>query len=94
MPAKSLFRAIIALILLSAFAYASVGRISVVNGDVSIERGVKSEKAISNFQLEEKDVIKSKTGATAQLISQRQNSYYGWFKHDFQNRRVSIWGKR
>ncbi|HRF57660.1 MAG TPA: hypothetical protein PLV58_09715, partial [Campylobacterales bacterium] len=68
MPAKSLFRAVIALILLSAFAYASVGRISVVNGDVSIERGVKSEKAISNFQLEEKDVIKSKTGATAQLI--------------------------
>jgi len=68
MPAKSLFRAIIALILLSAFAFASIGRISVVNGDVSIERGVKSEKAISNFQLEEKDVIKSKTGATAQLI--------------------------
>ncbi len=68
MPAKSLFRALIALILLSAFALASVGRISAVNGEVSIQRGAKTEKAISSFQLEEKDVIKSTTNSTAQLI--------------------------
>ena len=68
MPAKSLFRALIALILLSAFALASVGRISAVNGEVSIQRGAKTEKALSSFQLEEKDVIKSTTGSTAQLI--------------------------
>ena len=65
---KGLFRAFLAFAILAVVSYASVGRITAVNGDVSIIRGAKTDKAVSNFQLEEKDVIKSLSGSTAQII--------------------------
>lgn len=53
---------------LATFACAFVGRIAAVNGDVSIHRADKIQKAVSNFKLEEKDFIKSTLGSTVQLI--------------------------
>jgi hypothetical protein len=65
MSAKSFMRVFISLLILSAFAFASIGRITAVSGGVTIDRGASNLKATPNFQLEEKDHIKSAAGATA-----------------------------
>jgi hypothetical protein len=56
------------LLSLQALSYASIGKITVTNGDISVLRASKSLKASSGFALEEKDSIKSTKGSTAQLV--------------------------
>lgn len=48
--------------------FASVGKISAVNGDVSIVRAAKTIKAVAGAALEEKDTLKSTKGSAAQLV--------------------------
>jgi|GEM_PF-1428569 len=55
-------------LLLATLTYASVGRITAINGDISVLRASKTIKASSGFALEEKDSIKSTKGSTAQLV--------------------------
>lgn len=56
------------LLLLPSIIFASVGKITVLSGDVSIQRAGKAIKGISNTPLEEKDAIFTKAGSSAQII--------------------------
>ena len=49
-------------------AYASIGHISALRGDVFIERDGKESKAFKGFKLEKKDVIKTSKRSKAQFI--------------------------
>lgn len=53
---------------LQTLLFASVGKITAVNGDVSVVRATKTIKATSGFTLEEKDGIKSSKGSSAQIV--------------------------
>jgi hypothetical protein len=64
----SIFKYIVSFIALTTLSYASIGKITVTNGDISVLRASKSLKASSGFALEEKDSIKSTKGSTAQLV--------------------------
>lgn len=64
----SIFKYIVSFIALTTLSFASVGRITVINGDISVLRASKTIKASSGFALEEKDSIKSTKGSTAQLV--------------------------
>jgi hypothetical protein len=56
------------LLILQTLLFASVGKITAVNGDVSVLRATKTIKAASGFVLEEKDGIKSQKGSSAQIV--------------------------
>ncbi|HOI82733.1 MAG TPA: transferrin-binding protein-like solute binding protein [Campylobacterales bacterium] len=56
------------LLILQTLLFASVGKITAVNGDVSVVRATKTIKATSGFTLEEKDGIKSSKGSSAQIV--------------------------
>lgn len=56
------------LLTLQTMLFASVGKITAVNGDVSVLRATKTIKAASGFVLEEKDGIKSQKGSSAQIV--------------------------
>ena len=57
------------LILLSSLSlFASIGKITVVNGQVSIERGGKTIEAKAGVELNQKDTVKSKASSNAQLV--------------------------
>ncbi|MDD3468194.1 MAG: hypothetical protein PHE67_13685, partial [Campylobacterales bacterium] len=63
------FAQFILLFLLSAsIAFASIGHISALNGDVSIVRNTKTIKAKAGSELEKSDVVKSSVGSVAQLV--------------------------
>jgi len=68
MSTNGFMRVFISLVILSVFAFGSVGRITAISGSVTVERGGVGQKATPNFKLEEKDQIKSLAGATAQII--------------------------
>ena len=60
---------LIALLLLTSLSlFASIGKITAVNGQVSIERGGKSIEAKAGVELNQKDTIKSKASSNAQLV--------------------------
>jgi hypothetical protein len=61
-------RSFLICLFLATLSYASIGKITVTNGDISVLRASKSLKASSGFALEEKDSIKSTKGSTAQLV--------------------------
>lgn len=61
-------RFIAMVMLLQMLAFGSVGKISALNGDISIVRGNVSVKATAGSELEEKDIVKSAKGAVAQLV--------------------------
>jgi N-acetylneuraminic acid mutarotase len=61
-------RRILLILLFPFLLLASVGKITVSNGDVSIARAGKAIKGISNTPLEEKDTINTKAGSSAQII--------------------------
>lgn len=60
--------ALIAVSIAATFALASVGKITAINGDVLVYRGDKTQKALANFNIEERDSIKSSIGSTAQIL--------------------------
>ncbi len=57
-----------ALLFFASSLFASVGKISAVNGDVSIVRAAKTIKAVAGAAIEEKDTLKSAKGSAAQLV--------------------------
>ena len=61
-------RLIALLVLCSISLFASIGKITAVNGQVSIERGGKSIEAKAGVELNQKDTIKSKASSNAQLV--------------------------
>lgn len=65
---KMFVRFFIMLLACTVAIFGSVGRITVLSGNITIERGSKKERAVSNYLLEEKDVVASGAGATAQII--------------------------
>lgn len=54
--------------ILNIAAFASIGKISALNGDVSIIRASKTLKASAGSALEQKDVIKASKGSAAQIV--------------------------
>jgi hypothetical protein len=68
MPTKFFKNFFILLLIVATTAFGSVGRITALSGNISIERGAKKQKATPNFQLEEKDTVVSGVGATAQIV--------------------------
>ncbi|MDD3468100.1 MAG: FecR family protein, partial [Campylobacterales bacterium] len=58
----------IAILLLPVVVFASIGKISALNGDVSITRDSKVVKAVAGTTLEQKDIVKSSKGSTAQIV--------------------------
>lgn len=64
----SLARALVLYVLISPYLFASIGHITAFSGEVFVQRGAKSQKATPNFQLEEKDTVRSSAGAVAQLV--------------------------
>ncbi len=68
MNIPSLARALVLYVLISPYLFASIGHITAFSGEVFVQRGAKSQKATPNFQLEEKDTVRSSAGAVAQLV--------------------------
>ncbi len=58
----------LAALMLPLAMFASIGKISALNGDISISRDSKLLKATAGTTLEQKDVIKSSKGSTAQIV--------------------------
>jgi|GEM_PF-1825989 len=56
------------LILPFTLLFASIGKITIVSGDVTLSKNGKEQKAASGTLLDEKDQVITKTGSTAQLI--------------------------
>lgn len=56
------------ILLLPSIIFASVGKITVSSGDVSVQRAGKIIKGVSNTPLEEKDAIFTKAGSSVQII--------------------------
>ena len=61
-------RLIALLVLCSISLFASIGKITAVNGQVSIERGGKTIEAKAGVELNQKDTVKSKASSNAQLV--------------------------
>jgi hypothetical protein len=64
----TLLKHITMLLLAATISFASIGKISAMNGDISISRDSKVVKASAGTTLEQKDVIKSSKGSTAQIV--------------------------
>lgn len=54
--------------ILNIAAFASIGKISALNGDVSIIRASKTLKASAGSALEQKDIVKASKGSAAQIV--------------------------
>ncbi len=68
MNIRGLARVFVFVVCVSQYLIASVGHITALSGEVFVQRGAKTQKATANFQLEEKDAVKSSAGAVAQLV--------------------------
>lgn len=64
----SIIKHTILLLLSATLSFASIGKISALNGDVSITRDSKVVKAVAGTTLEQKDIVKSSKGSTAQIV--------------------------
>ncbi len=64
----TIIKHLILLLISATLTFASIGRISALNGDISISRDSKVVKATAGTTLEQKDVIKSTKGSTAQIV--------------------------
>lgn len=65
---KTLQTIIISFLFFAVSAFGSVGSIVAVNGDVSVQRGSDTLKAITGMKVEEKDTLHSKGPSKAQVL--------------------------
>lgn len=68
MKSEIFFRHIFLLLILVSCTFASIGKITALNGSILVIRDAKTLKAVPGFVIEQKDTINSSKGSAAQLV--------------------------